>query len=73
MTFFTLTSTFINIFFPLNSHLNSHGIFFANAFNSFIPAIMLDTPRFKSSILFGTHTLLDKSLSKSFITSNASI
>ena len=30
--------------------------------DSFIFAIMLYTFRFKSSILFGTHTLLDKSL-----------
>ena len=33
-----------------------------NAFDSFIPAIMLNTLRFKSSVLFGTHTKLDKSL-----------
>ena len=29
---------------------------------SFIPVIMLNTLRFKSSVLFGTHILLDKSL-----------
>ena len=28
----------------------------------FIPVIMLKALRFKSSVLFGTHTLLDKSL-----------
>ena len=30
--------------------------------NNFIPAIMLNTLRFQSFVLFGTHTLLDKSL-----------
>ena len=34
----------------------------ANIFYSFIPVIMLKTARFKSSLLFGTHSLLDKSL-----------
>ena len=28
----------------------------------FFPVIMLNTLRFKSSVLYGTHTLLDKSL-----------
>ena len=32
------------------------------AFDSFITAIMLDTLRFKSSVLFGTQNVLDKSL-----------
>ena len=31
-------------------------------FDSLIPVIMLNTLRFKSSVLFETHTLLDKSL-----------
>ena len=31
-------------------------------FDSFFPAIILRTCILKSSILFGTHTLLDKSL-----------
>ena len=31
-------------------------------FDYFFPAIMLKTYIFKSSVLFGTHTLLDKSL-----------
>ena len=31
-------------------------------FDSFIPAIMLKTFRFESSVLFGTQTLLDKPL-----------
>ena len=35
---------------------------FVNVFYSFIPIIMLKILRFKSSVLFGTHTLLDKSL-----------
>ena len=35
---------------------------FVNVFYSFIPIIMLKMLRFKSSVLFGTHTLLDKSL-----------
>ena len=32
-----------------------------NVFDSFIPVIMLNTLTFKSSVLLGTHTLLDKS------------
>ena len=35
---------------------------FVNVFDSFIPVIMLNTLRFKSSVLFGTHALFDKSL-----------
>ena len=35
---------------------------FVNVFDSFIPATMLNTLRSKSSVLFGTYTLLDKSL-----------
>ena len=35
---------------------------YANVFDSFIAVSMLNTLRFKSSVLFGTHTLLDKSL-----------
>ena len=45
-----------------NSCLHSCVLCFVNVFNSFIPVIMLNTLRFKSSVLFGTHTLLDKSL-----------
>ena len=33
-----------------------------NVFDSFIPVIMLDMLRCKSSVLFGTQTLLGKSL-----------
>ena len=35
---------------------------FVNNFDSVIPVTMLNTLRFKFSVLFGTHTLLDKSL-----------
>ena len=35
---------------------------FAKIFESCIPVITLNMLEFKSSILFGTHTLLDKSL-----------
>ena len=48
-------------FFPSNLHLHLHNISFVNVFDTFIPVIMLKTLRFKSSVLFGTHTLLDKS------------
>ena len=45
-----------------NLHLHSHGICFANVFYSFTTAIMLKMVRFESSVLFGMHTLLDRSL-----------
>ena len=35
---------------------------FVEVFDSFIPVIMLNTPRFKFPVSFETHTLLDKSL-----------
>ena len=35
---------------------------FVNVFNPLIPVIMLKALRFKSSVLFGTNTLLDNSL-----------
>ena len=35
---------------------------FVNVFYSFIPVIILKTGRFKSSVLFGMHILLDRSL-----------
>ena len=35
---------------------------FVKIFESFSPAIILKTCIFKSSVLFGTHILLDKSL-----------
>ena len=34
---------------------------FVTVLDSCIPVIMLSTLRFESSVLFGTHTLLDKS------------
>ena len=39
-----------------------HDICFVYVFDSFIAIIMLNTLRFKPSVLFGTHTLLDESL-----------
>ena len=47
---------------PSNLHLLSHDIYLVNVFYSFIPVIMLNTLRFKSSVLLGTYTLLDKSV-----------
>ena len=49
-------------FLPSNLPLHSHDICFVNVFDSFFSVIMLNTLRFESSVLFGTHTLLDKSL-----------
>ena len=37
-------------------------ICFVKTLDSFIPVIVLNTLRFKSPVLFGTHTLLGKSL-----------
>ena len=68
MKFFTLTLRSIvipplnYIFSPLNLHIQSHDISFVIVFNSFILVIMLNMLRYKASILFGTHTLLGKSL-----------
>ena len=60
---FTLTLTFIIIplliklhFLSSNLHSHSHDICFVKTF----PAVMLQTLRFKSSVLFGPHTLLDR-------------
>ena len=39
-----------------------HDISFVNIFYSFIAAIMLNILSYKSSVLFGTHALLDKSV-----------
>ena len=49
-------------FLPSNLHLDLHDKCFANTFDSFILVIMLNMLRFKSSVLFGKHTLSDKSL-----------
>ena len=48
--------------FTSNLHLHSHDACFVNVFDPFIFVIMLITLRSKSSVLFWTHTLLDKSL-----------
>ena len=68
MTFLTLTFIVIPqlselYFLQSNLHLYSHNISFVSFVYSFISVIMLSTLRFKYSILFGTHTLLDKSFS----------
>ena len=47
---------------PSNLLLHSHDLFFVKLFDSFIPVIILKTYIFKSSVLFGTHSLLDKIL-----------
>ena len=47
---------------PLKLNLHLHDICFANVFESFIPAIMLKTLRYKSSVLFKTHTQLGRLL-----------
>ena len=46
---------------PSNLHFDSHDICFVNIFDLFIPYHIKDT-QYKSSLLFGTHTLLDRSL-----------
>ena len=48
-------------FLSSNLHSHLHDICFANVLDSFIPVIILKTYKFKSSVSFGTHTLLDKS------------
>ena len=44
-------------FLSLHFHLYSYDTCLVNVFDSFIPVIMLHTLKFKSSVLFGTHTL----------------
>ena len=39
-----------------------HDISFVKIFDSFFPVIIIKSCMFKSSVSFGTHTLLDKSL-----------
>ena len=46
----------------LNLPFQSHNSCFVNAFDLFIPVIMLNKLRFKACVLFGTRALLDKSL-----------
>ena len=43
-------------------HLQSHDVCFANVFDLFFHVIKLKMRRFKSSVLFERHTLLDRSL-----------
>ena len=69
MMLFTITLTFMVslpltwiTFFPSNLHLHLHDICFVDVFDSFIPVIMLNILRFKYSVLFATHILLQKSL-----------
>ena len=69
MKFFTLTLTFLVIhhwseqhFLSSTLHLYSQDICFVHIFDSFISVIMLNTLRFKSSVLLEKHTLLDKQL-----------
>ena len=50
------------IFSPSNLHLDLHEICLVNVYDSNTPVIILITLRFKSSVLFGMHTLLDKSI-----------
>ena len=47
-------------FLPSNLHLHLHDTCFVNVI-SFIPVIIINTLRIRSPVLFGTHTLLDKS------------
>ena len=49
-------------FFFLNLLLHTHDIFFVRIFDLSLPVIILKPRTFKSSVLFGRHTLSDKSL-----------
>ena len=49
-------------FFPPNPHVHSHDIPFIKIYDLGFPVMMLSMLRFKSSVLFGTHTILDNSL-----------
>ena len=59
--FLVLASTSLHFFQQICIYILMIHVF-VNVFDSFIPVIMLSTLKFKSSVLFGTHTLLDKSL-----------
>ena len=50
----------LNYTIKFNLHL--HDIYFVNVCDLYIPVIMVNTLRFKSSVLYGTNTLLDKPL-----------
>ena len=64
--FFSHFYTYIDIYYylfelhfpPSNLPLHSHDICFVNVSNSFFLLIMRKTLPFKSSVLFGSHTLL---------------
>ena len=45
-------------FLSSNIHLHSHDTCFVNVLDSFIPVLRLNSLRVKSSVLFGTRTLL---------------
>ena len=69
MMFFAFALTFIVIplliwiaFFTIKFTVHSHDISFVNVCDSFILVIMLNKLRFKSFVLFGIDTFLDKSL-----------
>ena len=69
MMSFTSKSIFIVIppviwikFYSINLHLHLHEICLDKVFDSFIPVTMSKTLRYKSSALFGIHTLSEKSL-----------
>ena len=63
--FLTLTSTFRHWFplrfLPSNLHLHMHDTCFINIFDSFTRASCW-THLYLNRVLFGTHTLLDKSI-----------
>ena len=48
-------------FLTSNLHLHLHDVYFFNVVYSFIPVTMFKTLRFKSSALFGTHAILNRS------------
>ena len=58
-------------FLPSNLHLHLHDMSLVEIFDLIFPVIIFKKSIFKSSVLFGAHTLLDKS--KSITTSNTSI
>ena len=49
-------------FIQLNLHLHLYDTWLVNILDIFVPVIVLNTFRFKYSVLFGTHILLDRSL-----------
>ena len=61
---FIIMKNYIDFFFYLfllpNLHSHLYDICFVNVLDSFIPVIILRTCKFKSSVSFRTHTLLDR-------------